>query len=145
MMMQKDISGQRFGRLTVVALLRTGGQGGHADWECLCDCGIRTIVRGTKLRQGRIKSCGCWRADGSVAALRADRLTAKRARARELRRVGLTYREIGEQMGGITSEAARVLCHPQRRGRKEWVKKLARCACSRYAGSYAAKIGHVCG
>ena len=28
-------------------------------WECECECGSTTIVRGTHLRQQKIKSCGC--------------------------------------------------------------------------------------
>jgi hypothetical protein len=30
-------------------------------WECKCDCGNTTIVRGTVLRFGTVKSCGCYR------------------------------------------------------------------------------------
>lgn len=29
-------------------------------WLCRCECGNTTIVRQTHLRQGVIKSCGCW-------------------------------------------------------------------------------------
>lgn len=51
--------GKRFGRLTVIA---EGGRtnAGMATWLCECDCGNKTIVRGTHLRQGRISSCGCF-------------------------------------------------------------------------------------
>src|SRR5258708_906610 len=45
--------GQRFGRLTV--LNRAGGD----DWFYRCDCGKTATARGTDLRSGRIKSCGC--------------------------------------------------------------------------------------
>jgi hypothetical protein len=51
-----DIAGQRFGRLTAerFAYSRNG-----AHWECLCDCGERTTVRASLLRNGTTKSCGC--------------------------------------------------------------------------------------
>jgi hypothetical protein len=50
--------GKRFGRLTVIE------ESGRSDsglvmWCCQCDCGNTTIVRGTHLRQQKIKSCGC--------------------------------------------------------------------------------------
>jgi len=62
-----DITGERFGRLTV---LRFAGYYSAPNcwnrtglWECQCDCGKEVIVRGTSLRMGRTKSCGCWNRD----------------------------------------------------------------------------------
>lgn len=53
-----DLSGQRFGRLTV--LRRTDRHMGHSViWECLCDCGNTAYVASTHLRKGYTKSCGC--------------------------------------------------------------------------------------
>jgi len=53
-----DMAGQRYGHLVV--LERYGhSSSGHATWRARCDCGEETIVRGAKLREGRIKSCGC--------------------------------------------------------------------------------------
>lgn len=49
--------GNRYGKLTVESLAYT--QDGLAYWNCLCDCGNKTIVRGNALRTGAIKSCGC--------------------------------------------------------------------------------------
>lgn len=54
-----DIAGQRFGRLTVVALAGLGGNGKHARWTCRCDCGGETCVAGQHLRRGNVRSCGC--------------------------------------------------------------------------------------
>lgn len=55
-----DLSGQRFGRLTV---LKEAGRTSErkALWLCHCDCGNNTVVIGTELRQGRTQSCGCYR------------------------------------------------------------------------------------
>jgi hypothetical protein len=53
-----DITGQRFGRLTVIK--RVGRKNdGHAAWQCRCDCGTKTIVSGSSLRKGDSQSCGC--------------------------------------------------------------------------------------
>lgn len=54
----KDMLGERFTRLTVVA--RAGStKGGTARWQCVCDCGTVKIVDGAALRNQAIKSCGC--------------------------------------------------------------------------------------
>ena len=55
-----DLTGQRFGRLTVVR--RDGTQCGSATWLCACECGQTKVVNGHNLRRGLIVSCGCKRA-----------------------------------------------------------------------------------
>ena len=67
----KDISGLRFGRLTVrelshfkIVMVSKNGRSGltpqrSAYWFCKCDCGNETVVGGSALKQGRTKSCGC--------------------------------------------------------------------------------------
>lgn len=52
-----DITGKRFGKLTV---LRENGHDykKRLMWLCRCDCGKEVNVLGDKLRAGRIKSCG---------------------------------------------------------------------------------------
>lgn len=57
----KDLSGQRFGRLVVVRLWKTGN--GKANWLCRCDCGMGKITLGTSLKSGTTKSCGCLQVD----------------------------------------------------------------------------------
>ena len=51
-----DITGQKFGRLTVTKFYDTKP---HARWVCLCDCGNTTVTLANSLKNGRIKSCGC--------------------------------------------------------------------------------------
>lgn len=53
-----DLTGYRFGRLTV--LNRAENQGKQTAWLCKCDCGCTTIARGDHLRDGATQSCGCW-------------------------------------------------------------------------------------
>lgn len=57
----KDITGQKFGRLTVVK--RAGTKDNRAMWLCRCECGNELIVEGHKLRSGNTKSCGCYQRD----------------------------------------------------------------------------------
>lgn len=56
----KDITGQKFGRLTVLYKLNNYHKKG-VWWLCVCDCGNLTKVRGNRLRSLEIKSCGCYR------------------------------------------------------------------------------------
>lgn len=58
-MTKKDLTGQRFGRLTVLA--DAGRIDGRVLWLCRCDCGKETTVRSSNLVKGRVTSCGCWR------------------------------------------------------------------------------------
>ena len=53
----EDITGQRFGRLTVMK--RVGTADRKAIWRCRCDCGKKTDVRSSDLKSGNTKSCGC--------------------------------------------------------------------------------------
>lgn len=53
----KDISGQKFGRLTAIRYL------GNKKWLCQCDCGHVVEVQGGQLRNKHTKSCGCLRKD----------------------------------------------------------------------------------
>lgn len=57
----QDLSGQRFGRLTVIERGRT--KGGRNAWVCLCDCGARKVVAVVSLKRGASTSCGCFRKD----------------------------------------------------------------------------------
>lgn len=55
----KDMTGLRFGRLSVISYLKSGGTSQHARWLCVCDCGKQIEAAGAYLRRGHIKSCGC--------------------------------------------------------------------------------------
>lgn len=58
-----DLTGQRFGRLTVLRLSPVRSKSGSARWICKCDCGNDRTYGSGDLRGGGIKSCGCYRAD----------------------------------------------------------------------------------
>lgn len=57
----QDLTGQRFGRLTVIERAENGRCGGKAvtKWLCRCECGTEKIIEGHSLKRGRTKSCGC--------------------------------------------------------------------------------------
>ena len=57
-----DMSGQRFGKLTVLRE-DTSKAGTAAWWICRCDCGEITSAKGTSIRYGTTSSCGCGRID----------------------------------------------------------------------------------
>ncbi len=54
-----DLTGKRFGRLTVIE--KSESKNGFASWLCECDCGEKCVVCGRALRIGKTKSCGCLR------------------------------------------------------------------------------------
>jgi hypothetical protein len=54
----ESLHGRRFGRLTVLRLVRNlARQGSH--WLCRCACGNLTEVAVKHLKNGHTKSCGC--------------------------------------------------------------------------------------
>lgn len=65
----KDLSGEKFGKLTVIKLHhkkrcytpKGKSVGFKKFWLCQCDCGNITIVEGCALKNGNTKSCGCYR------------------------------------------------------------------------------------
>lgn len=79
-----DLTGQRFGRLTV---LEYAGPYNAADglcsavWHCRCDCGEEVDVVGRNLRQGLTRSCGCLRSEKA----RANIAKARMARIQKLK------------------------------------------------------------
>ena len=56
--MIKNLLGQRFGRLTVIAL-EDNVKSGSARWRCRCDCGNEISVRSNNLTGCGVRSCGC--------------------------------------------------------------------------------------
>ena len=52
-----DLTGQRFGKLTVIEPAENVG--GRTAWRCRCDCGGETVVKTQHLRSGHTASCGC--------------------------------------------------------------------------------------
>lgn len=54
-----DLTGQKFGRLTVVCFYAY--KDGHdPEWSCLCECGRYIRKNKYRLTHGKYISCGCW-------------------------------------------------------------------------------------
>lgn len=86
-----DLTGQRFGRLTVIR--RGSNIGKKVAWLCKCDCGSLKEVDGTHLRRGEIVSCGCYR----------DQLTGNRFR---------THSHSNERLYRVWGSMVQRCCNP---------------------------------
>lgn len=60
----QDLTGQKFGRLTV--LKRIDNKRGLVCWLCKCDCGKLTTSITASLNNGTKKSCGCLQKEKAV-------------------------------------------------------------------------------
>jgi len=80
-----DVTGQVFGRLTVLERVKRRG---HKEiyWRCQCTCGKLTEVMAQNLREGKIRSCGCLK----------DELTAERRAKHRHSRVGAAQKPSSE-------------------------------------------------
>ena len=58
---RRDLVGQRFDRLTVIAFAYVKNR--ERYWICQCTCGTEKVVYGYSLTSGHTKSCGCLRND----------------------------------------------------------------------------------
>ena len=54
---RKDLTGRRFGRLTVLEFVPT--ENTHSYWKCRCDCGKYKVISSVGLKTGNTASCGC--------------------------------------------------------------------------------------
>ena len=56
----KDETGKQYGLLSVIKQIEEKDSNGITMWVCRCECGNEIIVRGSSLRNGHTKSCGCY-------------------------------------------------------------------------------------
>lgn len=56
-----DLTGEKFGRLTVLKLAEKPKDSKSTSkfWLCKCECGTEKVISSNVLRQGKAKSCGC--------------------------------------------------------------------------------------
>lgn len=55
---RKDLTNQKFGRLTAIKDVGKD-KSGHRMWECVCDCGTTKVLSVCHLNSGAVRSCGC--------------------------------------------------------------------------------------
>jgi hypothetical protein len=74
----KDMTGQKFGKLTVLRPLPERAGNRQVIWECQCECGTIIKVRGDGLRTGRVVTCGsavCRGTEKDMIGLKFGKLT----------------------------------------------------------------------
>ena len=131
-----DLTGQRFGKLTV--LRPAENIGSRTAWVCRCDCGREIALRSSALRSGNTKSCGCQctKEHEGLTFMGSACFTEQTPR----RRLDLTGRRFGrltvlrpaENIGGKTAWVCRCDC-----GRESVIKtnslrekRSASCGCA---------------
>lgn len=94
----QDLTGQKFGRLTVIKRakdkIRTNGKH-KVMWECQCECGNIKDIDASSLKSGRVNSCGCYKKEllskkhsGKLEGKRFGKLTViKRLRSNKKQNV----------------------------------------------------------
>lgn len=60
----KDLTGLKFGRLTILSHVPNGAS--KTKWYCCCECGTHRTVIGSDLKSGKTKSCGCLSSDNTI-------------------------------------------------------------------------------
>lgn len=58
---REDLTGRRYGRLTVCREIKQAEKSRRHYWLCRCDCGNEKVVEESHLKTGHTKSCGCYR------------------------------------------------------------------------------------
>lgn len=89
-MQLRDLTGQSFGRLTVIRQAGTN-RAHQAIWHCVCTCGVAKDIPSTRLVTGNTKSCGCLRREVRVRLAQHMHETNKKPDA-ALNRVWYLYR-----------------------------------------------------
>lgn len=89
-----DLTGQRYGKLTVLAPAENIGT--STAWRCRCDCGREAVVKTRRLRSGRSVSCGCVHEAGI-----GSRLTLVEGTCVEMIRAGTVRRNNTSGVPGV--------------------------------------------
>lgn len=58
-----DLTGKKFGKLTVLKKLNYSKSGHSYYWECKCECGKIIKVSANNLKSNHTKSCGCYKSE----------------------------------------------------------------------------------
>lgn len=100
-----DRVGKRYGKLVVIGLMADRSNHGHTQWECLCDCGNRTVTS----TLNRTKSCGCLQREAIRALGKSSKKENPVSRTPEYRKSQRSKRrERPEQ--AMAERVSRLLC-----------------------------------
>lgn len=86
-----DLTGQTFGRVTVLGKAYYYKPSRVVVWRCRCSCGTEFLAFGHNLRSGRTQSCGC---------LKVERLRKRNNEKSYKGLDGATVREAGRPLQG---------------------------------------------
>lgn len=89
----EDMTGQVFGRLTVVGLDVKNTQIGRVMWLCVCSCGETVSLTRYRLTSGNTRSCGCLRLELVQKRMLGNKLGVKTCK-RDGTRLYKVYRGI---------------------------------------------------
>lgn len=128
-----DLTGKRFGRLTVI-YREENSKSGNSMWKCKCDCGNETVVPACRLRSGKTKSCGCFRKEFHQVKGSSKKKTLQKNKKTILETKYKPYKDIsGQRFGRLT--VIRYLDITERKKKnKNW---LCRCDCGEYTTANA--------
>lgn len=103
-----DLTGQKFGRLTFVRLVRIDLKY-NTYWICRCDCGNEKEILAASVKRGATKSCGC-----------LDRESDKGGPARRSRNESLKYTTAHYRIQADRGTAERYRCVDCNGQAEEW-------------------------
>ena len=63
-----DLTGNKYGRLTVLHKDTERKTNSGSYWVCQCNCGKIKSIKSSSLRRGEIESCGCLRNERTYEA-----------------------------------------------------------------------------
>lgn len=69
----RDLTGERFGRLTVLS--RAENRGKQTYWHTVCECGTEKEICAYNMTKGLTKSCGCYAAELTGAMSKTHGMT----------------------------------------------------------------------
>lgn len=87
-----DLVGVRQGKLIVKKFHSV--RNNKTLWTCLCDCGNLTLVIGSRLKQGYVKSCGCLVKKHGESYTTSYRTQIKRARLAKIKGIPILKRDL---------------------------------------------------
>lgn len=97
-----DLTGQKFGKWTVIKRSNKQTSSCNAYWVCQCECGVIKDICGTDLRRGRTTQClHCYRSTNSkTPEITKEEITTKKKE--KIKKASVKKNEIGNVYGELT-------------------------------------------
>ncbi|WP_304479866.1 hypothetical protein [uncultured Dubosiella sp.] len=100
-----DLSGKKFGKLTVIQKTDTKRKGSYL-WLCQCECGQTILLESYKIRRELVKSCGCSRKGKNTKDLKGKKIGRLTVLKRLEEKKGSCYLWLCQCDCGRTTEAS---------------------------------------